>query len=955
MPDTETTEAPPTAAPKSETTNHLYLVDGSSYIFRAYHRLPPLTNRHGQPAGAVYGYTTMLWKLAGDLSRADGPTHMAVILDASEHTHRNEMYDQYKAHRPPPPEDLVPQFPLIRTATRAFSIPCIEEEGLEADDIIACYVTAAVKAGWKVTIVSSDKDLMQLIDEDAGIDMLDTMNDRRIGRNEVLEKFGVPPEKVGDVLALMGDSVDNVPGVPGIGPKTASQLIQQFGDLETVLGSTDAITKPKLKQSLIDHADNARLSRELVRLVCEHPLPEPLEALELKGIPMEPLQEFLADQGFKTLLNRLISAGSATAPTGRSSSGGGINDVMRAMEPRSKGPAPAEQIEVDRSKYETVTDEASLDGWIAEARSQGFVAVDTETDCIDCIVAKLAGVSLATAPNRACYIPVGHSGADLYSDAPNQLSETLVLQKLKPLLEDAAVLKVGHNLKYDWVMFDKAGVNMAPIDDTMVMSFDLDAGRSFGHGLEELAKLHFDHECIPFKQVCGTGQKQITFDKVPLPQATEYAAEDADIALRLWLRLKPRIAEENAARVYGRVDKPLVPVLARMEQRGIKVDRDYLARLSSEFGHDIQALEEKIYEAACGPFTIGSPQQLGEVLYGRLGLQGGRKGKSGQYSTDVNELERLAGEGIECARLVLDWRQLTKLKSTYTDALQAVINPETGRVHTSFSLTGAQTGRLSSNDPNLQNIPIRTEVGRKIRDAFVASPGHKLLSADYSQIELRLAAHMADVPSLKAAFRDGVDIHNLTAEELFGRVDRDTRNQAKTINFAILYGSSAWGIAGRLGVPKDEGKAIIDRYFERFPGIRAFIHSTLAGARERGFTQTLFGRKTHFEPNIRSPNPSIRAGAERAAINAPIQGTSADLIKRAMARMDGALAQAGFKDVKMLLQVHDELVFEVPDGKEEAASEIIKRVMSTAAEPALQLDVPLDVEVGWGAHWGEAH
>src|SRR3954447_13017221 len=720
MPDATTPPAQP----------HLYLVDGSSYILRAYHRLPPLTNRHGQPAGAVYGYTTMLWKLADGLNRADGPTHMAVILDASEQTHRNKMYDQYKAHRPPPPEDLVPQFPLIRVATRAFSIPCIEEEGLEADDIIACYVMAARQAGWRVTIVSSDKDLMQLIDEDAGIDMLDTMNDRRIGRNEVLEKFGVPPEKVGDVLALMGDSVDNVPGVPGIGPKTASQLIQQFGDLETVLASTDQITKPKLKQSLIDHAEAARLSRELVRLVCDSPLPEPLEDLALKRIPQEPLAEFLADQGFKTLLTRLTTGGSVP-PAGRSSSGGGINDVMAAMEPKKA--AEPEKIEVDRSKYVTVTDEVELDRWIAEAAAQGFVAIDTETDCIDCIIAKLAGVSLATAPNRACYIPVGHSGADLYSDAPNQLPEALVLQKLKPLLEDPAVLKIGHNLKYDWVMFDKAGIDVAPIDDTMVMSFDLDAGRSFGHGLEELAKLHFDHECIPFKQVCGSGQKQITFDKVPLPQATEYAAEDADIALRLWLRLKPRLAAENVSRVYERVDKPLVPVLGRMEQRGIKVDRDYLARLSSEFGHDIQALEERIYDAACGPFTIGSPQQLGQVLYERLGLKGGRKGKSGQYSTDVNELERLAAEGIECARLVLDWRQLTKLKSTYTDALQAQINPETGRVHTSFSLTGAQTGRLSSNDPNLQNIPIRTEVGRKIRDAFVADPGQVILSADYSQ------------------------------------------------------------------------------------------------------------------------------------------------------------------------------------------------------------------------------
>ena len=938
-------EADPSARP------HLYLVDGSSYIFRAYHRLPPLTNRHGTPAGAVYGYTTMLWKLADGLTKAEGPTHMAVILDASEHTHRNEMYDQYKAHRPPPPEDLVLQFPLIRVATRAFSIPCIEEAGLEADDIIACYVTAAKAAGWRVTIVSSDKDLMQLV-EDGHIDMLDTMNDRRIDEAAVLDKFGVGPEKVGDVLALMGDSVDNVPGVPGIGPKTATQLIQQFGDLETVLASTDQIGKPKLKQSLVDHADNARLSRELVRLVCDANLPEPLESLVLKGIPPEPLREFLEDQGFKSLLNRLNGGGPVQ---GRSSSGGGIHDVMASLDKKPAGPPPAEQIEVDRSKYEAVINEAALDRWIAEARAQGYVAIDTETDHIDSIIARLAGVSLATAPNKACYIPVGHSGADLLSDAPDQLPMELVLDRLKPLLEDPSVLKIGHNLKYDWVMFDRLGIDVVPIEDTMVMSFDLDAGRSFGHGLDELAKLHFDHECIPYKQLCGSGSKQISFDKVPLGPATEYAGEDADIALRLWLRLKPRLAQENVTRVYDRVDRPLVPVIGRMERRGIKVDRDYLAGLSREFSEEIARLEQRIFEAACGPFTIGSPQQLGEVLYGRLGLKGGRKGKSGQYSTDVNELERLASEGVECATLVLEWRQLTKLKSTYTDALQAQINPQTKRVHTSFSLTGAQTGRLSSNDPNLQNIPIRTEIGRKIRDAFVAEPGYKLLSADYSQIELRLAAHMADVPQLKEAFHQGVDIHSLTAEELFGTVDRNTRNQAKTINFAILYGSSAWGIAGRLGVPKDEGKAIIDRYFERFPGIRAFIHNTLAFAREHGFTRTLFGRKTHFEPNIRSPNPSIRAGAERAAINAPIQGTSADLIKRAMARMDNALEEARLDGVRMLLQVHDELVFEVPDGREEEAAAVIKHVMATAAEPALKLDVPLDVEVGWGEHWGAAH
>jgi DNA polymerase-1 len=739
--------------------------------------------------------------------------------------------------------------------------------------------------------------------------------------------------------------------VPGIGPKTASQLIQTYGDLETVLASTDQITKPKLKQSLIDFAADARLSRELVRLVCDSPLPEPLEDLALKNIPPEPLAAFLEDQGFKTLLARLQSGGPSAQQRGATVR----NDVMASIEDKS-APAPAaETIEVDRSKYETVIDEATLDRWIADATAQGYVAIDTETDHLDSMVANLAGISLALAPNKACYIPVGHSGADLYSPSPEQLGCEFVLAKLKPLLEDPSVRKIGHNLKYDMAMFQKAGIGVAPIDDTMVISFDLDAGRSFGHGLSDLAKIHFDHECIPFKQLCGTGQKQITFDKVALGPATEYAAEDADIALRLWLRLKPRLAQENVTRVYERVDLPLVPVLGQMERRGIRVDRDYLARLSAEFSKDIQALEEKIYEAACGPFTIGSPQQLGEVLYGRLGLQGGRKGKSGQYSTDVNELERLAAEGVECASLVLEWRQLTKLRSTYTDALQAVINKETGRVHTSFSLTGAQTGRLSSNDPNLQNIPIRSEAGRKIRDAFVADPGHVILSADYSQIELRLAAHMADVPQLKEAFNAGHDVHAITAEEVFGVVDRETRNKAKTINFAILYGSSAWGIASRMGLARDEGKAIIDRYFERFPGIRAFTHATLAFAREHGFTQTLFGRRTHFMPNIRSPNPSIRAGAERAAINAPIQGSSADLIKRAMARMDGALAEAGLSDVKMLLQVHDELVFEVPEGREEAAAAVIKRVMANAAEPALKLDVPLDVEVGWGPNWGAAH
>ncbi len=644
----------------------------------------------------------------------------------------------------------------------------------------------------------------------------------------------------------MGDSVDNVPGVPGIGPKTASQLIQQYGDLETVLASTGEITKPKLKQNLIEHADMARLSRRLVELVCDSPLPEPLEDLALKGIPPEPLKEFLADMGFKSLLNRVDGGGA-------SSGGSRPIDVM-ASRPAPKS-AEKEKITVDRTQYEAVTSEEALERWIAEARHQGHVAVDTETDNLDNMTAKLAGISLATQPNKACYIPIGHVGGDLYSDAPKQLPAELVLGKLKPLFEDPAVLKIAHNLKYDWVMFQKAGIDVAPYDDTLVMSFDLDAGRS-NHGLDELAQAHFDHECIAFKSVCGVGAKQISFDKVPLDAATEYAAEDADICLRLWLRLKPRLAAEGSTRVYQMVDRPLVATVGKMERRGIKVDRDYLAKLSGTFANDIAALEQRVYEAAGGPFTIGSPQQLGQVLFDRLGLAGGRKGKSGQYSTDVNELERLAGEGVEVARLVLDWRQLTKLKSTYTDALQAQINRDTGRVHTSYSLSGAQTGRLASTEPNLQNIPIRTETGRQIRDAFVAEPGHVLMSADYSQIELRLAAHMADVPQLKEAFSKGEDIHAMTAEELFGTVDRETRGKAKTVNFAILYGISSWGLAGRLGVPKDEGKAIIDRYFTRFPGIRAYIDETLAFVREHGFTRTLFGRKTHF-PNIRAPNPNL--------------------------------------------------------------------------------------------------
>ena len=921
---------------------HLYLVDGSGYIFRAYHRLPPLTNKHGEPVGAVYGYTAMLWKLADQVHKADGPTHMAVVLDKSSKTFRNDLYDQYKAHRPPPPEDLVPQFPMIRDATRAFSLPCIETEGLEADDIIACYTNAALAQGWQVTIVSSDKDLMQLM-TDPSVDMLDTMNNRTLGPDYVVEKFGVGPERLGDVLALMGDSVDNVPGVPGVGPKTAAKLIAEHGNLEAVLAAAPDMKKGKLRDNLIEHADNARLSKVLVTLKCDAPLPQPLDELALQGIPDAPLRAFLEHHGFRTLLSRLGQV--ADAPV-----------AEPAGVPQEEDPP------CNHDGYETVVDEAALDRWVAVARHQGWVAIDTETTGKDPMAADLVGISLALHPNLACYIPLAHGGTDMFAEKPAQLDAAVALAKLKPLLEDAGVLKIGHNLKYDMIVLARAyaatgGVTLAPYDDTIVMSFALDAGLH-GHGMDELAATHLSHSCIAYKDVVGTGKKALGFHEVDLKAATRYAAEDADVTLRLWRRFGPRLPVESATRVYQMVDRPLVAVVARMEQRGVKVDRERLAQLSSDFSGQIATLETVVHDLAGGPFTIGSPKQLGDVLFERMGLKGGRKGKSGVYSTDVTELERLSADkdspGAAIATKVLEWRQLTKLKNTYTDALQEQINPATGRVHTSYSLTGAQTGRLSSTDPNLQNIPIRTEVGRQIRDAFVAEPGNVILAADYSQIELRLAAHMADVPQLKEAFARGDDIHSLTAQELFGEVTRDTRASAKTINFAILYGISRWGLAGRLDISADEAQSMIDRYFDRFPGINRYIAETLTQVRERGYTTTLFGRKTHF-PRIRSKVQHERQGAERAAINAPIQGTSADIIKRAMLRMEPALAEAGLHDVRMLLQVHDELVFELPEGDVEAARAVIARVMAGAAEPAVTLDVPLGVEIGVGASWGAAH
>jgi len=931
--------------------NHLYLVDGSGYIFRAYHQLPPLTNRHGLNVGAVYGYTAMLWKLADALNKADGPTHLAVVLDKGSHTFRNDMYDQYKAHRPPAPEDLVPQFPLIRTATRAFSLPCIEEAGYEADDIIATYTCRAVEAGWHVTIVSSDKDLMQLIQP--RVDMLDTMKNERRGADYVVDKFGVPPERLGDVLALMGDSVDNVPGVPGIGPKTASKLILEHGDLEAVLAAIPTMKPSKMRENLAANAEMARLSRKLVALHCEMELPQSLDSLKLDGIPPEPLRDFLEDQGFKTLLARITgvapsAVAGTVAPTGSS--------VSERIEARTDLPELPEMPPIDCAAYPTITDMAALDAMIAEAYSGGLLAIDTETDALDSVASGLVGISIATAPGRAAYIPLAHvSSDDMFGEKPLQLGLAEVIDRLRPVLGDPSVLKIGHNIKYDMNVLGRHGITIAPHDDSMILSFDLDSGKMLGgHGMDVAATTHLAHTCTSFKEVTGTGKKAISFAHVPLDRATAYAAEDADVTFRLWSRLKPRLPVEGATRVYELVDRPLIPVVAGMERAGIKIDRGVLSRLSSQFTQEMARLEEEIFADAGRSFTIGSPQQLGAILFEEKGLKGGKKGKSGAYSTDVTVLEKLKAEGSALSGLVLEWRQVSKLKSTYTEALQAQINPNTGRVHTSYSLTGAQTGRLSSTDPNLQNIPIRTETGRQIRDAFVAEPGNVILAADYSQIELRLAAHMADVPALRDAFIAGEDIHATTARELFGEVNRDTRGRAKTINFAILYGISRWGLAARLELSADEAQAMINRYYERFPGISTYINETLEKARAKGFTETLFGRKTWF-PQITNSVQHIRQGAERAAINAPIQGTSADIIKRAMVRMGPALAEAGLERVKMLLQVHDELVFELPEGNVDAAKPVIERIMASAAEPLVQLSVPLGVEIGTGSSWGAAH
>jgi DNA polymerase I len=962
--------------------SHVYLIDGSGYIFRAFHALPPLTRpSDGLPVGAVHGFCAMLWKLLRETKASDAPTHLAVIFDAGRETFRNAIYPAYKAQRPPPPDELIPQFPLIRDAVKAFNVASIEQDGFEADDLIATYARDVVNAGGDVTIVSSDKDLMQLVRP--GVTMFDGMKVKRIGRDEVIEKFGVPPEKVIDVQSLAGDSVDNVPGVPGIGIKTAAELIHEYGDLDTLLARAGEIKQPKRREKLIEFADQARISRDLVTLKTDVPVEIAIDRAGVLDPEPGPLLSFLRLMEFNSLTKRIAEGLGVEAPPPLEVSVGASlakavtqGESVSASTPGGAGTPNSAvafhatalaKVPVDRSNYETVTTTAALEKWIAGARDAGRVAFDTETSSLDSMRAELVGFSLSTAPGRACYVPLGHreGASDLFGGgglAPNQIPIREAVALLKPLLEDASVLKIGQNIKYDMHVIARHGIAISPIDDTMLLSYALDGGRG-GHGMDDLSERHLGHACIPFSNVIehapGAKKADKSFAGVPIDKATAYAAEDADITLRLWMKLKPRLVPERMTTVYETLERPLVPVVVAMERAGILVDRAILSRLSSTFAQRAARLEEEIYGLAGHKFNLASPKQLGEFLFDNLKLPGGKKTKTGQWETraglldDLAANEELPDDARRLINTMLEWRQMTKLKSTYTDALPEYID-DTGRIHTSYALASTTTGRLASSDPNLQNIPIRTKEGREIRTAFIAGKGMQLVSADYSQIELRVLAHIADIPQLKKAFADGLDIHAMTASEMFGvpvkDMPSDVRRRAKAINFGIIYGISAFGLANQLGISREEAGAYIKTYFERFPGIRAYMEATKKAVHAQGYVETIFGRRVHY-PEINTKNPSMRGFLERAAINAPIQGSAADIIRRAMIRIPGALEAAKLNSARMLLQVHDELVFEVKDADVDRLVKTARRVMETAAEPAIKLSVPIHVDAKAAANW----
>ena len=923
-----------------ETPLHLVLIDASGFVFRAFHALPPMSRPDGTPVNAVFGFSQMLARLLA----THAGTHIGVVFDAGRTTFRNEFFPAYKAHRPEPPPELGPQFALVREATAAFGAAGLEVEGWEADDVIASYARAAVEAGGRVTIVSSDKDLMQLVGE--RVVMQDPIKQKLIGAAEVVEKFGVPPARVVDVQALMGDSVDNVPGVPGIGPKTASQLIVEFGSLDAVLDAATAMKPGRRRDLLLAHADAARTSLRLVTLDCDVPLPAPLDALSVHEPDRPKLVAWLAAQGFRSLIARL---GLDAPPPGTPAAPAATVTTPHA--------APAGQ--PDFGPYECVTTEAHLAAWVDEARAAGVFALDTETTSLDALRADLVGISLATASGRACYVPLRHENARQgelgapEQTLPEQIPVERVLALLAPLLADASVLKVFQNAKYDLLVLHCAGIaEVAPFDDTMLVSYSMEAG-AHGHGMDELSRLHLGHDPITYDSVTGTGRARIPFARVPLDRATAYAAEDADVTLRLWHVLHPRLRETRSRATYEQLERRLVPVLAAMEREGVHVDADELRRLSADFGLRMAEMEREIHALAGREFNLGSAKQLGEILFDEIKLPGGRRLAGGTWGTDAIVLQQLAEAGHPLPMKVLEWRQIAKLKSTYADALLNQIDPATGRVHTSFSQAVTSTGRLSSTDPNLQNIPIRTEEGGRIRRAFVAEEGHVLVSCDYSQIELRLMAHVADVPGLKASFAAGEDIHTRTANEVFGvpmeAMDPSIRRNAKTINFGIIYGISAFGLAARLGIGAPEARRYIDAYFARYPEIREYMERAKDEARRLGYVLTPFGRRC-WVPQINDKRASIRAYAERAAINAPLQGGAADIIKRAMVHLPAALRAAGLRG-RMLLQVHDELLFEAPTAEAEAVAATAKGVMENAAH----ISVPLLVETGTGHSWSEAH
>ncbi len=906
------------------TPPRLVLIDGSGFIFRAFHALPPMTRPDGTPVNAVFGFCNMLARLL----REHTGSHLAVIFDAGRHTFRTRLYPAYKAQRPAPPPELVPQFALVREATEAFGVPAIDAVDWEADDLIAAYTRAAEDAGGETVIVSSDKDLMQLIRP--GVSLLDPIKQKPIGPAEVFEKFGVAPEKLIDLQALMGDAVDNVPGVPGIGPKTAAQLLGEFGDLDAVLAAAPAMKPSKRRDALIENAEAARLSRQLVTLREDAPLSRPLAALAVAAPDRERLAAWLAAQDFRSLRQRLgLDAPASAAPT-----------------PATSAAPRAPESQIGFGPYETVSDADTLARWIAEAEARGHLALDTETDGLNALRARLIGVSLATAPGRACYLPLRHEGA------ATALTPEVALAALAPLLADASVLKILQNAKFDLAVLAGAGVpEITPIDDTMLISYAQAAG-AHGHGMDELAHLHLGHRPISYDEVTGTGRARLAFAAVPLERATAYAAEDADVTLRLWHRLRPALRANQALALYEQIERRLIPVLLAMEREGVLVDAAELSRISVEFAARMAEMERDIHALAGRPFNLASPKQLGEVLFDELKLSGGKRMKTGAWGTDAAVLQSLAEDGHEIPARILAWRQLAKLKSTYADALVTQINPATGRVHTSFAMAVTSTGRLSSTDPNLQNIPVRSEEGGRIRRAFIAAPGHLLISADYSQIELRLLAHVADLPSLKDSFARGEDIHARTASEVFGvpmaGMDALTRRRAKAINFGIIYGISAFGLARQLGTTPGEARLYIDAYFARYPGIRAYMERMKNLAREQGYVQTPLGRRCYI-PGINDRNAARRAYAERQAINAPLQGGAADVIKRAMVRLAPALAGAGLA-ARLLLQVHDELLLEAPATEAEATAALVGEVMREAAA----LSVPLVVATGIGANWAEA-